>query len=116
MLYPKNYLPYMGIERDGIRTLTSPDGSTHHFRIFTYQAYNALGLIGSEKNGICIANEDKKFIICDEIGRESSGWLGASSFQLKTWNNLLNCPDSEFIELISSHPRLRNPSWLYGGV
>ncbi len=58
--------PYEAITHDVVRD----DG----YRILISGAYNALGLIGSEYNGIVVLDEKDKTVVTDCIGRQSSGW------------------------------------------
>ena len=35
------------------------------FRVLLYGAYNAMGLIGTEKNGIAVLDEDRRQVVLD---------------------------------------------------
>lgn len=113
MLASKNYYPYMGVELDEVREVHLGK-KTRHFRIFTYQAYNAMGLIGTEGNGIVVADEDKKHIVCDELCITGSGWFGCTVQQAEFFRSLVDAEDDVFIATVNNSPRLRSPDWLKG--
>ena len=102
-LYPRNIGPFTGVEYD-IRVTFSPKKV---FRIATYQAYNAMGLIGSESNGIVVLNEGSKSVVCDEIMKESSGYFGASEKQFRGVMDLVGMTYANFRKVINAQPRLR---------
>lgn len=79
--------PYMGVTRD--KSLSFKAGrKARKFRIVIYGAYNAMGLIGSERNGIAVLDEDNRAVVCDDIARESSGYFGPSKNQLSLFEEL----------------------------
>ena len=91
--------PYVGVSKDTIR----PDG----FRVLVYGAYNAMGLIGSEYNGIAVLDENKKAVVTDNLGRETSGYCGPSVAQLEFFDQLVAMPTDEFKRQINMSARLR---------
>ena len=101
-LVHKNNGPYTGVQLEQKITL---NGRT--FIILTYQAYNALGLIGSECNGICILDEDNRRVICDEIEKEGTGWCGVSRKQWDKAHELLDMDWQTFQAFVNNHPRAR---------
>jgi PAS domain-containing protein len=112
-LAPKSYMPFVGVELDEVRAL-HVGRKTRRFRVFTYQAYNAMGLIGTECNGIAVCDEDHRAVVCDELCRESSGWSGASLLQAEFFRKLVDMEDEDFIRTVNESPRLRSPQWLEG--
>lgn len=80
--------PFMGVSRDDTRA----DG----FRLLIYGAYNAMGLIGSEYNGIAVLNNNEMNVVVDNIGCEGSGYNGPSAAQVKLFEQLLVLPPGEF--------------------
>lgn len=62
----KKFGPFEAVTHD----VTRPDG----YRILVSGAYNAMGLIGPEMNGIAILDENRKQVVADCIGRQPSGW------------------------------------------
>lgn len=58
--------PYEAVTHDHVRD----DG----YRIILSGAYNALGLIGSEMNGIAVLDEREMKVVTDCMGRQASGW------------------------------------------
>ena len=114
--------PFMGVQFDEkVSFKTRKDGGTYerNFRIITYQAYNAFGLIGPEYNGVsahryehrraCVAvlDEDQKKVLCDEIEKESTGYFGVSEAQTKKAEWLSGVKWGEFRRFINNHPRKR---------
>lgn len=79
-LVSKAVFPYMGVQFD--RTRTYENGRT--LRIITSQAYNALGLIGPEFNGVAILDEDRREVVCDCLAENpQGGYFGVSQ---EAWN------------------------------
>lgn len=101
-----NIGPYMGISRRESKTFGN-NGRT--FTIAVYGAYNAMGLIGSEGNGIVVLDEDNLLVVCDEIAKESSGWFGPSTAQIVEFLRLVNRSWTSFQQFINDHPRTRQP-------
>lgn len=98
--------PYTGVTRD--KTIKFKVGrKSRAFRVLVYGAYNAYGLIGSEKNGIAVLDEDNRSVLCDEITREDSGYFGPSNRQLESFNGITSMPWAEFRGLINAHNRTR---------
>ncbi len=98
--------PYMGVTVD--KKIEFKIGrKTRRFRVLVYGAYNAFGLIGSEKNGIAILDENERAVLCDEIARESSGYFGPSKAQYQAAINILKMPWAEFRDLVNNSGRNR---------
>lgn len=76
-----NVGPYMGVVKDETRQFK--DGPK--LRFIMYRAYNAMGLIGSECNGIVVLNEDKMNVVADEIAKADSGYSMPTQVQLQVW-------------------------------
>lgn len=107
-LVPKNLLPFMGVQFDKTVSFKEKGQSPRKFRVITYQAYNALGLIGSECNGVAILDEDKKLVLCDEILKQDTGWFGASDAQVAEATRICFLPWKEFQAFVNTHPRTRH--------
>lgn len=95
--------PYMGVTRD--KRITFKNG--RNFRVIVYGAFNAFGLIGPEKNGVAVLDEDSKQVLCDEISLESSGYFGPSNNQLATFEELTESTWTAFKKRINGHKRAR---------
>jgi len=95
-------MPYMGVEHE-----TKITYSKRTFHVFTYQAYNALGLIGSEHNGVAICDVDQRKVLCDEIAKESTGYFGTSKAQVAEFARIIGMNWEAFRAFINSHPRAR---------
>ncbi|MBQ69661.1 hypothetical protein CL689_06340 [Candidatus Saccharibacteria bacterium] len=100
--------PYEGVTLDENKTY--PNGRT--LRFISYSAYNAMGLIGTEKNGFAILDEDEKQVLVDEVGRRD-GMMGRTpkEFTGKSDQQILDELKSkswpEMVEFINSSPRAR---------
>lgn len=97
-----NIGPYVGVSRDQIRQV-----GNEKYRILLYSAYNAMGLVGYESNGISVLSEDRSNVVCDELGCESSGYHRASENQQKLYDKLITCPESEFRDIVNGSSRNR---------
>lgn len=75
-------------------------------------AYDAMGLIGSEHNGIFILNDTDKRVVADRDCEESSGYNGPSQRQWDSLKVLMQSSDKQFIELVKAMPRFRGESTL----
>ena len=105
--------PYTGIEFDATREV-AVKGGTRHFRIVAYEAYNAFGLFGPEKNGVAVLDEDHRTVVTDEIARVDSGYCGLPATTLAEARSLCEALDADFIRRVGASPRLRSPGWLKG--
>jgi hypothetical protein len=72
---------FTGVDFDEQLTLFVGEGGYRTFRIITYQAYNAMGLIGSEMNGVAILDEERREVLAADIAKEPSGFYGVSKRQ-----------------------------------
>jgi len=90
--------PYMGVVEDSIKTFR--DG--RNFRVLLYGAYNAMGLIGCEHNGIAILDEDNKRVVTDRIGGIDTGYFGPSQFQRDEFARVIALDDEAFVILVNS--------------
>lgn len=79
------------------------------FRVILYGAYNAMGLIGTEKNGIAVLDEDNKQVVLDGHCPQETGAYGPSDSQMVEWRRICRMGDGEFVEFCNSHPMLRDP-------
>ena len=103
---PKRVGPFCGVHFDRSITMDTGDGE-RRFRIVTYQAYNALGLIGCEHNGVAILDEDNAQVLCDDIAQVSSGWYGVKAKQAKEAERICAMPWKEFRDYVNGNPRAR---------
>lgn len=101
-LYGRNIGPYTGVQYD----VTVDFGRGRKYRLATYQAYNALGLIGSE-NGIVILDETKRSVVADEVEKQNTGYFGASESQFKLIDALSSVKWPEFKKVVNDCLRLR---------
>jgi hypothetical protein len=89
---------YMGVAAEEDKTLA--DG--RKFRLVLYGAFNAMGLIGTERNGILVLDLDRRQVVCDEIANIPSGWYGPSKDQLAVFQLLVDAEDGAFRNVINS--------------
>jgi len=93
---------YEMVSRDTTRTCAG-----RKIRIVLYGAYNALGLVGPEMNGIAILDEDARRVILDGHYQEDTGYFGPSRKQLIEYSRIADMSDSDIEEFIANHPRAR---------
>lgn len=93
---------YMGIRRKGTRVV---NGKT--FIVAIYGAYNAMGLIGSEHNGVVVLNDTDKYVVTDKLECASSGWYGATKNQVALFTFLMELSDEHFLTALSKTERFR---------
>ena len=98
--------PYMGVSREKVVKFRV-GRKARSFRVLIYAAYNAMGLIGSEHNGIAVLDEDNRSVLCDRIAEESSGYFGPSKRQLKSFYGLTVLDWNQFQAFINAHHRSR---------
>jgi hypothetical protein len=77
------------------------------YRFVLYGAYDAYGLIGPEKNGIAVLDEENRTVLCDEIAKADSGYFGPTPEQWASLADLLSVSWDEFRDLINTHERSR---------
>lgn len=94
--------PYMGISRN--KTIQFGD---RVFRVIVYGAYNAFGLIGSERNGVVVLDEDRKTVLLDDHCRIESGYHGPSEQQVAEFERICAMSEEEFQTFVQDHPRSR---------
>lgn len=91
------------------RVQFSVKGKLRTFTIVTYGAYNAMGLIGSERNGVGILDEDEKCVLLDghRSNRHGSGYFGPSQETIDEWLRVCSMSWGEFKDFILLHPNAR---------
>lgn len=101
---------YMDIAKEHERSF----GTAMTIRIVLYGAYNAMGLIGPEVNGIAILQEHpRRCVLLDEHMRKGYGWYnggGPSVAQLEEFDRIAALDNSALLLFIQSHPRFRGVS------
>lgn len=99
----KSITPYEYLSVDHTKELSNGDT----YRIVVYGAYNAMGLIGTEKNGIAILDNQQMAVLCDEICPVNSGYNTPTTDQINMVSTLIDMNDEDFKEFINSNPRSR---------
>lgn len=98
---------YVAIRRKATRTIRKVE-----YIIAIYGAYDAMGLIGSEKNGIVVLNNTRKAVVTDGIAGDprGSGWYGTASNQVQTFNALVKLSPSAFLKYVRDSANFRGES------
>jgi len=97
-MYPR-VGPYMGVTFDDTRG---------QYRIIVYAAFDAMGLIGTEKNGIAVLDNDRMLVLADELVI-GNGYDGGSTklAQHEMAELMLGMSDDDFANLINNSGRNR---------
>jgi hypothetical protein len=88
--------------------MVSRDVSRGRYRLVVYGAFNAFGLIGSEKNGIAVLDDEDRCVVADELFKEDSGYFGPSKAQLRGLLHLMTCDAKSFANIVNSSGRNRH--------
>ena len=94
--------PFERVTGDKIREV-----GQEKYRILLYGAYNAMGLVGGESNGIAVLSEDRNNVVCDELYCEPGKGTGKSANQTEMFNKLLACTEAEFRSIVNESARSR---------
>lgn len=94
---------FVGVSRDQI----VDHGQHGKFRVLVYGAFNAMGLIGPENNGIAILQEEPALVVADSICLEDSGYFGPSSRQLAEFDRIVSLGWEDFKAVVNDSPRAR---------
>jgi hypothetical protein len=97
--------PYVGVAGDKVIKFDN----SRSFRVLLYGAYNALGLIGSEYNGIAVLDEDNKTVVADNIEVADSGYFGPTAAQKALFDTMTgaNFSFQDLQTLVNNAPRAR---------
>lgn len=77
------------------------------FRVLLYGAYNAMGLIGTENNGIAVLDEDRRQVVLDGHCAQDSGYYGPSERQILEFQRICGLLAKEFMDFCDCHPMSR---------
>ena len=94
--------PFCGVVLKFSRTI----GKTEYL-VLIYRSYNAMGLIGSEFNGIAVLNDTEKTVVTDNIERCINGYEVPTKKQIDVFKKMRNCTPEEFRDIVNNSPRLR---------
>lgn len=84
-------------------------GKNGKYTIAIYGAYNAMGLIGTEQNGICVLDDVRKCVLLDQHQGITSGMDTPTARQLKAFDEVLESKWEDFQSFVNNHPRSRHP-------
>lgn len=105
--------PYEYVAMCCTRTI-DVDGEDIKIHIMLYGAYNALGLIGPEYNGIAILNDTHKAVVLDGEAAEDYGWYpgygSPTHEQVAAFNSIAVMDEAALVDFIRAHPRYRDGS------
>ncbi len=76
--------PYMAIRRGTDRVVKGVQ-----YAIFIAGAYNAMGLVGFERNGVVVLNLTHKTVVADSHMQAATGHDGATEEQVSEFNRLI---------------------------
>lgn len=81
--------------------------------VAVYGAENAMGLIGSEYNGIVVLDDTKKQVLLDRHAPHphGSGYHGPCAATVAEFRRLEGLPNLELVQFIRSHPRCRDKNY-----
>lgn len=99
----KSLEPYKYLSVDLMKTLTNGD----QYRIIVYGAYNAMGLVGTEKNGIAILDQQRMAVLSDEISPAPSGYDTPSTNQINLVQALMDLSDDDFKTFVNKQRHTR---------
>lgn len=102
-LVAKNVKPFTGVEFD--QMVQFDNGK--RFRVISYQAYDAFGLIGSEHNGIAILNEDERDVVLDQHFQQSTGYFGVGNKVFAEAERICKMSWEEFQAFVNVNVRSR---------
>ena len=97
-LQGKQVGPYMDVSKDEV---------FYEYRIILYGAYNALGAIMPERNGIAVLHEEEKEVLLDRHMEQDCGYYGPSQAQLAEFKRLVNLPYVELVDFVEGHKSRR---------
>ncbi len=80
---------------------------TRTFTVVIHGAYDALGLIGSECNGVGVLDEDNKQVVLDQHLRQGSGYFGPTQAQIDEWGRVCGLSYQAFREFVNANHRSR---------
>ena len=95
---------FMGVRSERRRKIL---GGKVEVSMFVYCAYNAMGLIGSEMNGVAVLDETGLSVVTDGLARAESGYSCPTPEQLALLDRMETCSEDELREIILSSPRFR---------
>ena len=95
--------PYVGVSTE--TTIKYPVGSFH---VWIYGAYDAFGLIGSECNGIAIADLRSNSMLLDGEAKVGTGWGGPAPQQIARFKEIKAMTWPEFQEFVNDHRNARH--------
>ncbi|MDP2685323.1 MAG: hypothetical protein Q8P20_09915 [bacterium] len=82
-------------------------GKHGKFTVVIHAAYNAMGLIGFEHNGIGILDEKHHRVLLAGHCRQSSGYNGPSQGQIKEWERVCNLSWEDFCYFVNNNREKR---------
>ena len=82
--------------------------SERRFTMLISGAFNAMGLIGSEYNGIVILDDDRMHVLLDRhLENPNGGYHGPSQTQLAEYDRIQKMDWQQFREFVNANSRKR---------
>lgn len=98
--------PLAGVTHRRVRRFAG-GGEVRTFYVVLHMAYNALGLIGTEHNGVAVLDADERDILMSTHCNTSSGYFGPTQIQIDEWDRVCRMTYVELKAFVNSHPRRR---------
>jgi hypothetical protein len=99
-----NLGPYMYVSRDEQKQFPEV-GRT--FRVILYGAFNAMGLIGTESNGIAVLDDTSRFVVLDEHCKGPAGCYGHTEAQAAEYTRIMGLDWEDFRAFVNGNRRTR---------
>jgi hypothetical protein len=77
------------------------------YTVVIHGGYNALGLFGSECNGIGVIDETSCSVLVADHGRQPTGYFGPLQRQIDEWNLVCSFNYEQLREFVNSNPQAR---------
>lgn len=82
-------------------------GEKRKFSVVVSAAYNAYGLIGPERNGVAVLDEDNKTVLLDRHACQLSGYYGPSLRQIEEWKRVCEMSAESFVRFCDENKERR---------
>lgn len=82
-------------------------GDKGQYIVVIYGAYDAMGLIGTEKNGIGVLDHTNKRVLLDEHQMTNSGYFTPTERQTRSFDELVSSDWEAFRNFVNNHDRTR---------
>lgn len=91
----------------GVTHVHYKEVNTIKYTIFIYSAYNAMGLIGTECNGIGIVDDTNRRVVTDGIASEYSGYIQPSAKTYREYQRIKALEGPDFLDFLANTDNYR---------